>query len=216
MHWDSVVKEQWLMSENEYAIISTKPPPIQNKEDYEIGGEKFTQVPRLCHVGYHPEGVPWFNMKEEAIAHELEKPLLTTAWSAAFSFAKCHLEESAPYDPFAPLIFDLEEFPRFARFWTRGYDVYTPTRNIVYHDYHPVDKVDPRGYPRHEPTRKAATKRVKTILQIKGGKETEIDQANLGLYGLGERRSLADLETFIGIDMSTRSVTSNSEVCFGQ
>ena len=50
----------------------------------------------------------------------LEKPLLGHGWSAAFSFAKCHLEESAPYDNFAWYAMPIEQFSRFARFWTRG------------------------------------------------------------------------------------------------
>ena len=50
----------------------------------------------------------------------LKVPLLSHAWSAGFSFSKCHLEESAPYDPFAPYVMGIEQFSRFARFWTRG------------------------------------------------------------------------------------------------
>ena len=113
--WDKVLKEQWLMTENEYAIISTKPAPIQEKQFFEMGGSRANEVLRLCHAGYHPEGIPWFYTDQKALAQDLEKPLLSTAWNAGFSFSKCHLEESAPYDPFIPLLFDLEEFPRFAR-----------------------------------------------------------------------------------------------------
>jgi len=115
MHWDEVAKKEWLMTENEYAIISTKPAAILSKDEHEEGMERFREVPRRCHIGYHPEGIPWFNSETEVTAYDLEKPLLTTAWNAGFSFSKCHLEESAPYDPFVPIVFDLEEFPRFAR-----------------------------------------------------------------------------------------------------
>jgi len=55
------------------------------------------------------------------MAADLKKPVLSHAWSAAFSFAKCHLEESAPYDPFAMYAMPIEQFTRYARFWTRGY-----------------------------------------------------------------------------------------------
>ena len=50
----------------------------------------------------------------------LDVPLLGHGWSAAFSFAKCHLEESAPYDNFALFSLPIEQFSRFARLWTRG------------------------------------------------------------------------------------------------
>ncbi len=51
---------------------------------------------------------------------DLNAPLLGHGWSAAFSFAKCHLEESAPYDNFAVFSLPIEQFSRFARLWTRG------------------------------------------------------------------------------------------------
>jgi hypothetical protein len=51
---------------------------------------------------------------------DLEKPLLSHGWSAAFSFAKCHFEESVPHDPFAPWAKPIEQFPSYARLWTRG------------------------------------------------------------------------------------------------
>lgn len=49
------------------------------------------------------------------MAVDLDKPLLANTWSSAFSFAKCHLEESVPYDPFSPYIMGGEQFPRFVR-----------------------------------------------------------------------------------------------------
>jgi hypothetical protein len=55
------------------------------------------------------------------MAVDLEQPLLSVGWSAAFSFAKCHLEETTPSDNYAPYAMPVEQFSRFARFWTRGY-----------------------------------------------------------------------------------------------
>ena len=55
-------------------------------------------------------------------------------------------------------------------------------------------------------------KRIKTLLQLKGGETTETDQANLGIYGLGSRRTLQQLESFVGIDMSRRASGRITEV----
>lgn len=54
-------------------------------------------------------------------AIDLERPLLSHGWSAAYSFSKCHLEESVPYDPFSHYAMPVEQFVRYARMWTRGY-----------------------------------------------------------------------------------------------
>lgn len=70
-----------------------------------------------------------YAMRGDGKAENLKKPLLSHAWSAGFSFSKCHLEESAPYDPFTEYTMGVEQFSRFARFWTRGY-VPTKTETI--------------------------------------------------------------------------------------
>ena len=54
--------------------------------------------------------------------------VIFTSCSLAFSFSKCHAELKVPVDPHTPGIFDGEEFNRAARFFTYGYDVYTPNR----------------------------------------------------------------------------------------
>lgn len=118
------------------------------------------------------------------------------AWSPAFSFAKCHLEESVPYDPFAHFAMPIEAFSRFGRMWTRGYDVYTPTRNIVFHDYEPQTNGHGNNEwfkRQRERFRKDALERVKTAFQFAGGDSSEAAQANLGLYGIGKRRTLKQL-----------------------
>jgi hypothetical protein len=69
-------------------------------------------------------------------ARMLKSPKLTNAiWGAGLSFSKCHAERKVPYDPHTPHIFDGEEFSRAARFFTHGYDIYTPHRVYVVHDY---------------------------------------------------------------------------------
>lgn len=91
--------------------------------------------------------------------------------------------------------------PIAVRLWTRGYDVYTPSRNIVYHDYSP----NPNGLgmdwfkPRMRKIRQISVERIKSFLHI-DGVGSKSDLANLGIYGLGKRRSLAQLMDFVGID----------------
>lgn len=48
--------------------------------------------------------------------------------------------------------------------------------------------------------RQASITRAKTVLQLPGGVTDVNDQANLGLYGLGKRRSLTQLSEFTNVD----------------
>jgi Glycosyltransferase (GlcNAc) len=100
---------------------------------------------------------------------------------------------------------------------TFSYDVYTPTRNIVFHDYgfqknlHGNNEWFKRQRDRF---RQASLMRVKTLLQLPGG-ETDInDQANLGIYGLGKRRTLEQLSAFTGMRLSNGRGTEGT-TCTG-
>jgi hypothetical protein len=153
-------------------------------------------------------------------AVDLVEPMLQHAWSAAFSFAKCHIEESAPYDVFAPYASTVEQFSRYARLWTRGYDTYVPTRNVVFHDY----ETQPNGHGnnewvkrRRDRFREAAIKRVKTVLQMQDGDSSIQSQSNLGIYGIGKRRSLAQFEKFVNMDLMRRLGNEDSrKICVGR
>lgn len=117
--WDAALKEEWLGAQNEFAVLSTMPPNMADRANYEDGGDKVGQVPRLCHLERSYSNFPMFTKPPQGFAVNLKVPLLAHSWNAGFSFHKCHLEEVAPYDFFMPQVFDGEEFPRFARLWTR-------------------------------------------------------------------------------------------------
>jgi len=123
------------------------------------------------------------------------------------------LEETAPYDPFTQYVFGAEQFSRFARFWTRGYDVYTPTKNIVYHDYVASEHGIKEWFKqRRERIRAQSLVRTKTFLGISShdGVNLEVAHANLGIYGLGKRRTLKQLEDFVGIDLAKKQGTKKA------
>jgi Glycosyltransferase (GlcNAc) len=126
----------------------------------------------------------------------------------------------------------IEQFGRYARMYTRGYDTYTPTRNYVFHDYGD----QPNGHGNLEwfknnqkqRFRTMAIDRVKLMLEIPtiseegiGGGNNKDDEramntarANLGLYGLGKRRSLDDLQKFAHVNfMYAVSNAGKQAVC---
>jgi hypothetical protein len=61
--------------------------------------------------------------------------MLVAIWGAGLSFSKCHAERKVKVDPHTPNIFDGEEFSKAVRYWTYGYDIYSPHRVYVLHDY---------------------------------------------------------------------------------
>lgn len=45
--------------------------------------------------------------------------------------------------------------------------------------------------------------RIKTFLEVKDGDPSDTAKANLGIYGIGKRRTLKQLSAFAGIDLAT-------------
>lgn len=112
-----------------------------------------------------------------------------------------------------PGIFDGEEFNRASRFWTYGYDIYTPNRVYVLHDY-PGSQHNPKtagwGHGKFGPSDlKNAHYRLNTLLDVPGGEKNYEKGMALkkSKYGLGDRRSLDDLIQFSGIDLRHKKAT---------
>ena len=114
-------------AENDYAVLSTYVTDIEkNNQDPKV-------VPNLCMVTFTSSIRNW-GTKE---CRGLQKPKLTNAmWGAGLSFHRCHAEINVPVDPYLDGVFDGEEGSRGIRFFTHGYDVYTPDKVLVTHDYH--------------------------------------------------------------------------------
>ena len=147
--WDVKMMTMWASTRNEYGILSTYVAPTEqlkyNVGDTSKGLNALHEVPHLCMVtlfGSHMLPRIWGTK----CARSLPEPKLTNGiWGAGLSFSKCHAERKAPYDPHTPQIFDGEEFSRSVRFWTWGYDIYTPNRVNVVHNYH-VSQSDPTHF----------------------------------------------------------------------
>jgi len=218
--WDEVVKEDWEKTDNEFAVLSAVPPPVSEKGAYSLGGDKHGRVPRQCKIRYRDNKFPDYESPADGYAEGLDRPLLSHGYSGAFAFSKCHLEESAPHDPFLEFAMPIEQFSRYARFWTRGYDTYTPTQNVVFHNYD--DQENGHGgnewFKRQKDRfRKASILRVKTALQLPEGDSSPAAQSNLGIYGIGRRRSLEQLSEFTNLDLkSLRGNTLESLTCSGK
>lgn len=126
---DDKMVEMWDLAANEYAVLSTY---VANIDQLGENLNGVHEVPHLCMVIFTSQ----VRTHATKCARNLPKPKLTNAvWGAGLSFSKCHAELKVPVDPHTPGIFDGEEFNRAARFWTYGYDIYTPHRVYVLHDY---------------------------------------------------------------------------------
>ena len=228
-NWDTGLQDMFHRTENDYAVLSTYVTDISsNNKDVRV-------VPNLCMVTFTTTIRNW-GTKE---CKWLQRPKLTNAmWGAGLSFHKCHAELNVPVDPYLTNVFDGEEGSRGIRFFTHGYDVYTPDRVLVTHDYNghqtnPIvhtwggnnlkgKAVDP-GIPlflkesedqRHR-VPVTGTKRVNLLLGIDEPvhptpeQHQSIDLVRNSRYGLGNKRNLTQVQEFTGINLRERRMEVN-------
>eukprot|EP00980_Cylindrotheca_fusiformis_P005178 scaffold1106_cov126-Cylindrotheca_fusiformis.AAC.4 len=125
-HFDVGLIDMHHRTKNDYSVLSTYVTDIEKNNQDE------RTVPNLCMVTFTSSIRNW-GTKE---CKYLTRPKLTNAmWGAGLSFHRCHAELVVPVDPYLDNVFDGEEGSRGIRFFTHGYDVYTPDIVLVTHDY---------------------------------------------------------------------------------
>lgn len=165
--WDVKLLEAWALTNNEYAVLSTYVHdfPTLNKNV-----NNRNEVPFICRIMWNSNGIVRNQQASSAI--NLQQPVLAPSWGAGLSFSRCHAERKTPYDPQLPQTFDGEEFSKFVRLWTRGYDVYTLHRNYVVHDYTRPKGPNPQGWKKNAQEMERSVTRLKTLFGLPGGHKT--------------------------------------------
>ncbi len=123
--------------------------------------------------------------------------------AGGFLFAAGELVHQVPYDPY--LYFHGEEQSIAVRAWTRGWDIFHPPHIPLFHLYkvpntehrnhHWHPKWDQQRDFKYAELRQAADRRLADLLY---------QRRDLGVYGLGAQRSLAEYARFSGIDYAGR------------
>lgn len=133
------------------------------------------------------------------------RPLRGAFLAAGLLFAPGKFVREVPYDPF--MYFNQEEMTLAVRAFTRGWDVYAPTKAFIYHYYN--DKVD-ESRALHWRDRQdwvqfqtVSRQRFEFLL---AGRPAQDPNAlkDIERFGLGSVRSLKDFEEFSGIDFRNK------------
>ena len=141
----------------------------------------------------------------EGVAVETDEPVPGVHLAGGCLFAPGNMVDELPYDPH--LYFHGEEQSLSLRAWTRGWDIVHIPGMPMYHLYTvPGSRPRPMHWsPEHDERRavrsatlEAAARKRLSALIWEGG--------NLGVYGLGTQRSLADYAAFSGIDFAGRRI----------
>ena len=118
-----------------------------------------------------------------------ENPELSETVLGGFMFSDASIIEEVPYDP--EISFFGEEICFAMRSWTRGWDIYSPSKNIVYHFY------SRGGYSKIWKDRNLRGISWKELEEISYSKQKRIlCGEETGIFGAGSIRSLEEYEMF--------------------
>lgn len=131
-HFDVELVSMFARTKNEHAVLSTYIQDIyeMRRAERDDAANELHEVPHICALTAGPMSHSTFLAYN---AYNLHAPKLNYFWGAGLSFSKCHAEYRVPYDRNLPGVFYGEEITRAIRFFTHGYDMYTPDRNFVFH-----------------------------------------------------------------------------------
>lgn len=185
-------------------VISHYPPNFTLDGKYDTRQGKMTSYIR-------DDGIVYFKLSGYSIEKYDEMPLPSASVAGGFIFADASIIKEIPYDP--NLYFHGEEITLSTRLWTNGWDIFNPTKIIMYHLYQSsVDKESGKKVKvrdiklhkddnkNHKDLEKNSVQRIKYLLGTNPLIKNDAATKDLDLFALGNQRSLYQYENYSGID----------------
>lgn len=198
--WDAKMIRMLAACDSPAPILTVYPPRYTPPNDLEHAPPLRVQ----CADKFHGNGIASF--KAEALPEGVatDRPFPTACLAAGFMFGPSAMIETVPYDP--GVYFLGEEVSLAARLWTHGFDLFSPNETLLYHYY--VRKEARRHWNDtktwHDNDRASLT-RLRHLLEPASIDSFE-ERIDLGPYGLGSMRTLADYEQFSGLNQTGKTI----------
>ena len=212
LHWDTVITTMHAELSARHprpVVLSHYPEGYSNESNFNFDRESTSY---LCKAKYLDWGVLRF---DGIVIPTPKQPLQQPYAAAGFLFAEASMVHNVPFDPHLDYLFDGEEVLYSARMWTHGYDIFSPTRNVVFHFYgrHGAPKVWDT-HKQWSETQAKTKERVQYLLEVT---RQGTEHAVLGIhpkeghilrhadkYGMGSVRTLDEWYRFAGINKIDR------------
>jgi hypothetical protein len=217
-HWDSKLIKMIHDAPALKPVISTYPPDSTMNWRDSIGY-------RICDSMFATALIEWqiirlgTGMRFDSTQSKV--PLYAPFVAAGFYFAPATVLQDVPFDPLLPWIFMGEEISMSSRLWTSGYDIFSPTINVLNHYY--VRRHYPKFWesvnrnfkkPIHNNILELMIKRVKSMLEYPESQADRVFPSSLLYkleeYSMGNKRSFSDYLNMVGIEPKTKTITTNN------
>ncbi len=198
--WDTIcvseIDKAEKIANNNKIILSYFPAPFIVERNGKIAfvkeHKKIKDYPTTQYPGLNKQG-KWTAIREDFIDKQRKNPELSKTVLGGFIFCSGNIVKEVPYDP--EISFFGEEICFAMRAWTRGWDIYSPSKDIVYHFYHRGD------YPKiwkDVNVRKISWKEIESNSFEK--QKNVLCGIEKGIFGAGKERSLKKYQDFVNIN----------------
>lgn len=203
--WDTILK-------NELANCpSSKPVLTQYPLEYDIVDQKDRrdptrekwQVDKLRSGLYvqkfdDPDG--FYRIQSDYTESQPSQPFQASCWAAGFSFSRGDFFWEVGYDPYTPFLFFGEEMDIAARGWTHGWDFFSPSETVVFHNYKREHRStfweNPLQWPLEVLSRFRVYVRLGYLTKDQIPKCFHFILTDIEKYPLGDKRSLQEYEQY--------------------
>ena len=212
--WDVKLIQQLTALESQSAkpILSVYPYGFEFEDDQPVVkvkvGEKTTLVLRPKPEESLKEDSPVLHFRAE---HKfVREPVPGFHLAGGFIFTQGQFVNEVPYDP--RLYFHGEEQNLAVRAYTHGWDIFHPPEIPLYHLYKQPDNayVAHHWHQDWDKQREYAWHELRTVA-IQRLSDLVYWQKDLGAFGLGNQRTLAEFAEFSGIDYSAKTLTRKDD-----
>jgi len=248
--WDEQLLQQWALCKDSNAVLSTYPPAYERSSD---AASELSSADPAAAASLPPEEAQQPSPPTILCASKFDAadgmlrivgrllsrcpsaPLPSALFAAGFAFGPGRLVRAAPYDPHLANLFFGEESSMLARLYTAGFNMFAPSRTLVWHCWSRAyrhnfrelaQQADPDTQRQHKRRELLARARVCAVLGMTPTAEdsavlaaavSEADSSDASLssslavprapYTVGTQRTLSDFYAHTGVDFSTRSIS---------
>ena len=197
--WDTAMIEELGRCDSPKPLLSTYPapytPPNNLSEDTRPSVLALKPVDEFGRLRFRAHFLP----------EPPNQPTRGAFIAAGFIFTRGNFVREVPYDPW--LYFRNEEVCLAARAYTHGWDVYSPTKPLLYHYYYVPTESEKRSLhwddnSNWQDLTRQSEERYQHLLCRKTEDISSDSLQEIDKYGLGDTRSLEDYERYCGIDFA--------------
>ncbi len=206
--WDEKLINQLAACPSEKAVLTAYPPAYTPPNDCSK-----SEIHAMVALQFTPpEEMPTFIGQPLGPNNSIPQPLPTMFCAAGFIFGTSSLIKDLPYDPY--LYFYGEEITLAVRLWTKGYDIYHPNENVLYHYYKkagdPTNRTHWADHAQWGALNHLSVARARHLLGMNISNDPQV-LAEIDTYGLGTVRSLEDYERASGLHFKTRIIEDKAK-----